>query len=367
MAHCRKQLITFLTSARCNLNCRYCYNPTFRKIDPKHFKIDIDFAIAGLKDFFNTNSSRMIRFYSAGEPTIAFEEMKIIREEAYKIAGNELRVELQTNGLFNDAIADWVQKNVNAVWISYDGTEEIQNKNRPTKAGTGSYELVTKNIKKLVKTEGMQFGVRATVDPSDFSRLNEILDHFKGLGIKYACLAPVFSSTGLGSDTEKLGLLDFSKEFAKAFYYAQDIGMFIQTHLIFNFDEKVKIACRACTPCPHLTTDGYVTCCDETPFGPGYLPGLLQELTYGRWDPDKKKIIYFPEKIKRIQARNIDNLNRKECKTCPILENCAGGCIPKSFYVTKDIYTPSDEVCKATRYLATKIPLNKERFPFLHS
>ncbi|MBU0976227.1 MAG: radical SAM protein [Patescibacteria group bacterium] len=367
MAHCRKQLVSILPSASCNLNCRYCYNPTFRKIKPEHQRIDIDFAIAGIRDFFDSNESRMIRYYSAGEPSIAFEEMKIIRDEANKMAGGDLRVELQTNGCFNEEVASWVDKYSDVVWISYDGPQEIQDRNHLTKAGTGSHAIVTKNIREFVKNKKMQFGVRATVDPIDFHRLNEILDYFKSLGIKYACLASVFSSTALGSDTKKLRLLDFAKEFAKSFHYAQSIGMFIQTHLIFNFDEKVKIACRACTPCPHLTPDGYVTCCDETSLGPGYLPGLLQELTYGKWDPRTKKIKYFPEKIKRIRVRNICNLKREECKTCSILENCAGGCIPKSFYVTKDMYTPSEEVCEATQYLATKIPLNQGRFPFLHS
>ncbi|MDD3648318.1 MAG: radical SAM protein [Candidatus Dojkabacteria bacterium] len=367
MAHCRKQLVTVLPSAQCNLACKYCYNPNFGPIKPEHQRIDIDFAVAGIKDFFDTNPSRMIRYYSAGEATVAFDEMKIIRDEAFKLAGEDLKVELQTNGMFNDTVADWVEEYTDVVWISYDGPKEIQDRNRPTKAGTGSHKVVTKNVKRFAKCKNMQFGVRATVYPEDFKKMNDFLDYFKSLGIKYACLAPVFSSTALGSDTEKLGLIDFAKEFARSFHYAQKIGMFIQTHLIFNFDEKIKIACRACTPCPHLTTDGYVSCCDEAMFGPEYLPGILQQLVYGKWDQKKKKIIYYPEKINKIQDRNVGNLKREECKTCSIAENCAGGCIPKSFYVTKDMYTPSEEVCEATKYLAAKIERNKGRFPFLHS
>lgn len=367
MAHYRKQLISFLTAATCNLRCSYCYNPNFRRVKPEHSRIDVAFAKAALVDFFNSNASRMIRFFGAGEPTLAFSEMREIRDAAEKLAGAELRVELQTNGYFTAGIADWVEEMVDVLWISYDGPAEIQNRNRPGRKGQDSYDLVTGNVTRFAGAKDKQFGVRATVVPEDFTRLHEILDHFSGLGVKNVCVAPVFSSTGLAADSTKLYLLEFAERFADAFYYAQDRGMFVQTHLIFNFDEKVKIACRACTPCPHITTDGYVTCCDEVPFGPEYLPGILQDLTYGKWRPELSKIEYYPHKIEMIRSRNTATLNSKGCKDCPVLENCAGGCIPKSFYVSHDLYAPSKEVCEATRYLAERLPLNQGRFPFLHS
>lgn len=369
MAQCKQQMITFFTSATCNLGCKYCYNPHLQSLRPEDKKIDVRFAKVALRDFFDTNESRLIRFFGAGEPTLAFEEMEAIRAEAHGLAGSDLRVYLHSNGSFDDDIADWVERYVDILWISHDGPKSIHDANRPDIRGIGSYDRVVENVKRFALHSRIQFGVRATVCPDDFGKLNGIIDHFHSMGIKYACLAPVFSSTGLASDSERpLHLLEFAKEFARSFYYAKKKGMFVQTHLIFNFDEKVRTACRTCTPCPHVTTDGYITSCDEAYFGDErYLTGVLRELVYGRWDPDTGRIDYFPEQIRKVQLRNVDTLAAGACRDCPIIENCVGGCIPKSFYVTKDLYTPSREICNATRYLATQIPLNQGRFPFFHS
>lgn len=114
MRHWRKQIITFLISAKCNLNCPYCYVPRLG-IKPEYYEIDIEFAIAGMEDFFRENDSRTIRFFGAGELTMAFNKMKEIRKQAYKIVGNDLKVELQTNGYFSKEVADWIWNNDNSI------------------------------------------------------------------------------------------------------------------------------------------------------------------------------------------------------------------------------------------------------------
>ena len=51
MGHFRKQCISFLVASDCNLNCIYCYIPKWGdRVDPEDRVLDMDFAIAGLKD-----------------------------------------------------------------------------------------------------------------------------------------------------------------------------------------------------------------------------------------------------------------------------------------------------------------------------
>ncbi len=366
MGHERKQMITFLVSARCNLSCTYCYVPKLGKIKQDHESIDIDFSVAGMKDFFENNKSRTIRFFGAGEPTYVFSVMKEIRDRAYDMVGDDLKVELQTNGYFSDNIADWIEKNVDIVWISCDGPPDIQDKQRPDVDGKPSSDVVIRNIKRFSKCSNMQFGVRATISDDNFSKQVSLLEYFQKLGVRYVCAAPSYSSTA-NHDVSAPSLLNFARHFVPAFYRAKELGMFYQTHLIVNFDERVDTYCRACTPCPHLTTDGYVSCCDWTLLGPEYLSGPLQQLVYGKWDKKNKKIIYDKDRIKMIQARNVKILNEKGCHDCPIISNCAGGCIGKTIVITGDLYKANDAWCEATRYLAEKIPLNKGLFPCRHS
>ncbi len=365
MGHVRKQMISILNSARCQLECPYCYVPKL-KVRKEHEAIDIEFVIVAMKDFFSINSSRTIRFFGAGEPVNAFEEMKEIRNQAYKLAGNTLKVELQTNGFFWGEITDWVEKNVNVLWVSCDGPPEIQDKQRPVKGGGRSSKIVLQNIEHFSNCSHIQFGVRSTIEAENFSRQTELIEYFSRLGVKYVCMAPTYYSTANPSIATP-SLLEFARYFVPAFYKAQDLGMFYQTHLIVNFDEKVDRYCRTCTPCPHLTSDGYVSACDWALLSPEYLPGPLQELVYGKYDKKNKKIIYNSEQIKKIQARNAKTLGDGACRGCKVLYHCAGGCVGKIIVKSGDLYKMREDWCEAVRYLAEKLPLNEGLFPCFHS
>ncbi|MFA6089681.1 MAG: radical SAM protein [Candidatus Woesearchaeota archaeon] len=366
MGHYRKQMITLLTSSICDLKCSYCYVPQIKHIESRHKKIDVDFACVGIKDYFDNSKSKAIRFFGAGEPTKAFDEIIEIRNFAYKLAGNNLSVELQTNGYFDDTISEWVERNVTTLWISFDGLPDLHDSQRPLKDGGKSSYVILENIKRFSKLKNIQFGVRVTICNGNFHKQIEILEYLHSLGVKYVCASPSYSSTA-NPNVEMPYILEFSKYFVPAFFRAKELDMFYQTHLIVNFDENVDVYCRACLPCPHLTTDGFVTCCDWSLFGPKYLPGPTEKLIYGHYDRITKKIIYDFEKIREIQLRTTDTLKKGFCRDCVIINNCAGGCIGKTIVVTNDLYTPSKEWCEATKYLSKYIPLNKGIFPCFHS
>jgi radical SAM protein with 4Fe4S-binding SPASM domain len=367
MGHIRKQMITLMTSARCNLACGYCSQRTFPELAPGHETLDVEFAEAGMRDFFAANGSRWIRFFGAGEPTLAFEVMAETRDRARRLAGDALRVELQSNGMFPPSVADWVEGHVDILWLSYDGPPEIQDRNRPAPGGERSSGAVGENVRRFARCGRMQAGVRATVSPSDFARMPELVEHFHELGLLRACLAPVYASTSNLDGGSPLKLLEFARHYVRADETARRLGFGLSTHLIVNFDEPVAGYCRACTPCPHLTTDGWVSCCDETPLGPEYLPGILQELVYGRWEPETRSVRYFPEALARIRARNTENLRRGGCSGCGLVERCSGGCLPKNMFMTGDLYAPHAEWCEAVRFLAARLPRPSGLFPFLHS
>lgn len=369
MGHWRKQEISFFVSSNCNLACVYCYIPKLGKtIDREDKVIDLDFAIAGMKDFFSWSQVPRIRYFSAGEATTAFDTMVAIRDEAYKLAGKDLEVELQTNGYFSDKVADWVEQNVNILWISVDGPPEIQDVQRPTVGGGPSSDVVLRNVQRFAKCSNMQFGVRITFAPENFARQIEFLEYFRAMGVRYVCGAPTYSST-VNANVKVPILLQFAEHFVPAFYRAQEMGMFYQTHLMVNFDEKVTCYCRACTtpPCPQLTTDGYVSCCDWASFGPKYFPGDLQQCIYGRWDKVNQRIDYFTENQTRIESRDVEHLRQGDCRDCEVLEHCAGGCIGKVMARSGDLYRMDANWCEAVRYLAKRIPFDQGVYPVRHS
>ncbi len=337
-------------------------------IAPADRVIDLEFAVAGLRDYVAWSSVPAIRFFAAGEATHGFSRMVEIHREARRLMGPGLRVELQTNGDFGEEVARWVEDNVHIVWISADGPPQLHDAQRPRLDGRGSSDVVLANIRRLAAHPNMQFGVRATFMPEHFGRQIEVLEFFRSLGVRYVCGAPAYSSTVNPNITVPV-LQDFAHHFVPAFYHAQRVGMFYQTHLMVNFDEPVACYCRACTKPAHpqLTSDGYVSCCDWASFGPGYLPGLLQDCIYGKWDAAAKRIVYFPEKQDRIEIRNIETLGAGPCQGCPVLEHCAGGCIGKVVVRSGDLHKIDPNWCAAVKYLAKNIPFNAGLYPVRHS
>jgi uncharacterized protein len=365
MGYWRKEQITFLLTTDCSMNCEYCYMPR-RQVKEAHRRLDLEFARAGLEDFFSTSSSRFLRFFSPGEPTMAFEEMKAIAEMARDLTGDEVRVELETNGYFGPHVRDWVSENVDVLWISCDGPPHIHDRQRPTAGGGRTSDIVYGNIAHFAQVEEMQSGTRATLGKEDMARQSEVLDFFHSLGVKYVCAAPTYHSPA-NPTVVTPSLVEFAEHFVPAYFHALDIGMFYQTHLIANFDEEVDFYCQASIPAPRLTPDGYVSCCDWASLGYEYTSGGLQDCLYGRWDPVGKKIDYDEEKIENIRRRRVEYLSRHACRGCPAIKHCAGGCVGKMTAGTDDFFLPTKDWCEAVLYLFERIPVGQGLFPVIHA
>ncbi len=369
MGHARKQLLSIYVVAKCNLKCRYCALSTGElEIDHKHQVIDINFVKRGVLDFFRDYPSRGIRFYGAGEPTM---EMPIIRETVEFV--NSLDVsnpyfELQTNGFFSQSNAEWIENNVDFVWISFDGIPSFQNQNRPLLDGRESAEVVVRNIEYFGKSDKIGVGVRVTMTPDMIDHQKEIIDFLAERNIKFISVERAFSSVNhTGYIAEETDPIYFAKKYLEGFEYAKEKGIFYNHFNMVNFDEKVRFFCRSCVPYPHLTTDGYVSACDMAQYGcKQYEKYSIPDLVYGKYIAEEDRIVYDEEKIYKIRQKNADQLAKTECKGCPIVYNCAGGCLGQAYNETGKIRGKTDWDCTVTRYLAGKMPLNEGLYPILH-
>lgn len=368
MAHERKRTITFFITSKCNLNCVYCVNDTRHAGEEK--TIDLNFAKKGIDDFFNDRAdifgvgNNMIRFYGIGEPTTRMDLVKSITEYAKKVKEKDLFVELQTNGFFSENTAKWIAKNVNEVWISIDGPKEIQNRNRPSRGGKETSDIVVRNIKFLQK-KGIFVGARATILPQDISKQIELIDYFNSIGIKWVYAEPVFESVKQEGKTRikqitPIDLKQFAEHFVKAYKHAENLGVHYGNFFTVNFDEPCNYACRSCLPMPQLTADGYISGCDLAYSG----KTQLLEFIFGKYNKEKNEIIYYPEKIGRIRQRNTKFM--EGCKNCEIRSNCGGGCAGLAYYSTGNFLGVVKEFCEATKYLAKHIPRNKGCVEHLH-
>lgn len=370
MPHMDKQMGSFFLTTKCNLRCTYCYNSKERAIMKEQF-LPLHIAKAGVDYFFATNKSRHIRFYGPGEPTQAFELMKNIVEYA-KTKSDIVTTELQTNGCFSPRVREWLLNNLNIIWISFDGEPNIQNRNRPCANGKPSSPIIEKNVKWLIENKGnrnINVGARVTMTNDNITRQKEIVAYFQALGIRHIWTDPLFPSVDnipvcedkLKSKNYYFDMNTYLNNYIEAYDYAKKAGIFYGSFLTCNFDGACNVHCRACTPVPHFTTDGYISACDMVTFGEN--AHHMDCFVYGKWNEKTQKFDIDEEKVKVLKSRTIDNM--PQCLNCIAKEHCGGYCLGEVMNETGNLFGQKKQVCKAIRTLYKEFG-EYPQFDFLH-
>jgi len=365
-SHYKKEMISIFVTTECNLNCDYCF--TNKNIgEHRSQTIPLKFVKKGIDDYFATDYIRHVRFFGAGEPTVKFDLLKDIHKYAVGKGGSSVTFEIQTNGSFPDPVAYWLKENVHIIWISCDGTKDIQDKHRPFKRDSTrkSSEVIEKNIRILQSPGTKTFvGIRATITLENITHQKEMIDYFSSLGITDIWVDPIFPSVGdTPTEENTFDTMLFAEEFFVATQYARAKGIFYGSILTCNFNDSVNRHCRACLPVPHLTTDGFVSACDMALFGRDD-NHMKKELIYGEWDEESNTIDYDPKVIKRLQSRTTENM--RHCELCASKDHCGGYCLGEVLNETGDLFGQKEGVCKAIQYLDSKLTPDLRKYKYTH-
>lgn len=371
MPHINKQMASFFLTTKCNLRCVYCYNSQERaKMQEQSLPLHI--AKAGVDYFFSTNSSRHIRFYGPGEPTQEFDLLTQIVDYA-KLKSNNVTTEIQTNGCFNKNIRKWLLENMNIIWVSFDGEPDIQNHNRPCANNKDSSPIIEENVRWLINNANpnqLMVGARVTITNETISRQISIIDYLSSLGIRYIWNDPIFPSVRkipVCQDKHKLEEYNFDMNsyadyYIDAFKYAQTKDIFYGSFLTCNFDGTCTQHCRACTPVPHFTTDGYISACDLVTFGKD--AGHMDCFVYGKWNEKTKSFIIDTNKVSALRNRDIHNM--PHCKVCAVKEHCGGYCLGEVVNESGHLYGQKILTCSAIKKIYNEIGHLITPYPYLH-
>lgn len=368
-SHYKKEMISIFVTTECNLNCDYCFTNK-NQDEHKAQTISLDFVKKGIDDYFESEDTRgymrHVRFFGAGEPTAKFNLLKDICEYARQKGGPSVTFEIQTNGAFSDATAKWMKENINIIWISCDGTPDIQDKHRPFKDNNRkSSAAIEKNIKILQEYNSKAFvGIRATITSENITRQHEMIDYFHGLGIRDIWVDPIFPSVGKEALCKEndFDTMLFAEEFLKATKYAKENDVFYGSILTCNFNDSVNKHCRTCIPVPHLTTDGFVSACDMALFGKD--ENHMSEMIYGSWNKETGEIKYDKNKIEHLQSRTTENM--QHCEMCSAKECCGGYCLGEVLNETGDLFGQKKRVCQAIRYLDKHLAPELRQYKYTH-
>ena len=104
----------------------------------------------------------------------------------------KFRFTLTTNGvLLNDEIMEFCNREMANVVLSLDGRKEVNDKMRPFRNGTGSYDLIVPKFQKFAESRNQdKYYVRGTFTHNNLDFSNDVL-HLADLGFKQISVEPV--------------------------------------------------------------------------------------------------------------------------------------------------------------------------------
>ncbi len=317
--------ITLNVAQSCNLRCRYCYvekAPTGSRgslMSEATAKKGIDFILS-----FDELESLGVSFYG-GEPLLNYpvvkSAMQYASRRAEEIGLEDVEFHITTNGtLLSDEILDFFKNyNIN-VLISLDGPPEVHDSKRIFPNGDGTHQIVLKNLKNLLATEGIHHVSASAVITKDH-RLRDAYEYLSQFDFKDVKISYVRYQDGgefaLSESQKQLYLKDM-REIAKDCLEKISRG---ERPPYYNFETKILQLWKGSRKryfCPAgIRRFGISPKGDIHPCGVAAAQGIhrIGDVHTG----------LYAEKTKRF-LQKISLENREECTNCWARYLCAGGC-----------------------------------------
>ena len=217
----------------CSLRCNYCSQSSCEGYSEEISKEDITaFINEVIKKRIITaivlkeRPSLNFTFTGGGEPTYNWELFQytvLELEEQCKKRNIDLILSMTTNGMLNNKKIEFIASHFRKVMVSYDGTPDIQNKNRKTAIDSNTSIEVSNTIKKLISS-GVIVTIRTTLWQSDIKYMLDMYEYIgkEFPGIKIWDINPV-TPAGRAEKVMKnnaaLGNTDFLEEYLKLLKY----------------------------------------------------------------------------------------------------------------------------------------------------
>ena len=332
----------------CNLRCKYCfadegeYNGHKGVMSVETAKKAIDYVVK------RSGPRRNIEIdLFGGEPTLIMDTIKEIiqyaRDNEAKWNKN-IRFTMTTNAtLLNDEMMDFMDKEMGNIILSLDGRKEVNDKVRIKVDGSGSYDDILPNIKKMIskRTKGKTYYVRGTFtrDNVDFyedvvSMLNE--------GFREISIEPVVLEDGHPLAIREEDIPEIFDNYDKLYNEMarrKREGKDEFTFYHFNIDlqggpcvYKRISGCGSGFEYVAITPQGDVYPCHQFVGKEEYKLGSVFDDTYDA------------ELGKKFKKAHI--YNKPKCRECWARFYCSGGCQANNVNFNGDMNIPYEIGCK---------------------
>ena len=328
----------------CNLNCSYCFYLGKADLFPetRQHRMSDQVQEEMIRQVMQQSGNAVSITWQGGEPTLMgldFYKRAIELEMKYG-HGQVVDNGLQTNGtLIDPEWAGFLKKYNWLVGMSLDGPEHIHNHYRKYNTGKGTHQKVEENLRMLLGS-GVAVNVLATLNDYSVQFPDETYNYFKSLGLTWMQFIPIVETDPL--DPSRAAPFSVS---AKAYgeflvrmfdLWTTDFKNGQPTTHVRHFDSVfypyVGLQAPECTmhkecgPYVVIEHNGNVYSCDFF-VGPKWKLGNVMNNKIINMLNSKKQQVFGAAKA----------VLPGECRRCPWLTKCCGGC-------TKDrIKDPQDK------------------------
>lgn len=336
--------LTLSLTSKCSLRCEYCYangGSTSRDLPLSKAKKAIDYII---NNAINTNKKSVsLSFHGEGEPTsnwnLLLQCVSYFKDQSIK---NNLKetISMSTNCFFSKEKASYIIKNFNSISASFDGTPDLQNKNRKTAAFSGSSDVVIRNLL-YFDEHNFDYGIRATVLPSDFENEMEksvvwISENLKCKNIRFEPVQP----RGRGV---KFKDQLYSSTFIDGYRTAYLVGLKYNINVDYSICSCKKLKSSFCGAYGDnlnflLTTEGNITTCNDILSH----EDIDSKIFFVGYIDNKCDIVLYDDRINYLKSQNVSIFD--VCKNCLAKWHCGGDCIArKTEPIEKDSFIKSNK------------------------
>jgi len=333
----------------CNLACKYCfagegeYHGDRALMSLEVGKKALDMLVRESGSHVNLE----VDFFG-GEPTLNFDVVKGIVEYGRSLEkehNKKFRFTLTTNGiLLNDDILEFANKEMSNLVLSIDGRKDVNDRMRPLKNGSGSYDVILPKYLKAAESRNQtNYYVRGTYTKYNKDFSEDVL-HLADMGFEQISVEPV-----VAKPTDDYALTMEDVPYLKDQYdkLAHEMLLRKKDGRAFNFFHFMIDLSGG--PCVYKRLSGCGAGCEYlavTPWGDLYPCHQFvgnEKFLLGNVDEGITK----PEIAGMFAECNV--YSKPACKDCFAKFYCSGGCAANSYNFGNDINSSYEVGCELER------------------
>jgi uncharacterized protein len=303
--------VTVVLTRKCNLGCNYCYQDK-ELADPRG---NIEQLVAHLRSQVEPGGSLLVTWFG-GEPLLRLSLIQELTDAVRthcRAVSAQYGATMSTNGVLLDdkRVETLLSLDVKMFQITLDGPPDIQEHRRPSLNGKPTYEVIIKNIARLLDA-GAQVHIKVIIDRENWRRTPELFRDLARRGLLTRLQFAIQETEGKFAAALYDPCFGSFEEYTSAkielLRVLRSLG-----YMLAEPSQKGEF-CAATSP--------YSTIMDMS--GAAYRCATEPVNKVGRVGEDGKVVFERPEYEELFTTRN--GLSDEMCRTCRVLPICGGGC-----------------------------------------